>query len=109
MAEKLKTIKGAEGDGAIEQPAATKLSESVLKSYVGDDTPPVAHERAAAADLISELDPESVTRVETTGPDDDTTVVETSGDGGSPGARMESAAWSPTCSREPRPGSLSAL
>jgi hypothetical protein len=85
VTEKLRTIRGAEGDGAIDQPSAKGLAESVLKSYVGDETPPVAHERTAAADLIEELDPENVTRVETTGPDEDSTVVEASGGDGSPG------------------------
>jgi hypothetical protein len=74
--EKLNTIKDAKADDAIDQPAAKKLSETVLKSYVGDTTASVPKERDTAADLIAKLDPATVTRVETGDPNSGSTVVE---------------------------------
>lgn len=74
--EKLNTIKDAEADDSIDPAAAKKFSETVLKAYVGDETPAPPTERTAAADLIAELDRAAVTRVETGDPASGSTVVE---------------------------------
>jgi hypothetical protein len=82
VTEKLGTIKKAQDEGSVDTPAAKRLSETVLKSYVGDDAPPITHERTAAGDLIADLDPESVTRVETNDSESGSTVVEATGGSG---------------------------
>jgi hypothetical protein len=53
--EKLDTIKDAKGDGAIKQPAAEGFAESVLKKYVGDETPPPSDDREAGTEVIKEV------------------------------------------------------
>jgi len=68
VTEKLGTIRKAEADGAIGNPSAQRFAETVLKSYVGDQTAPIADERTAAAKLIGSLPSESIASVETGDP-----------------------------------------
>ena len=64
--EKLDTIKKAADDDAVDPPAAKRLAETVLKSYVGDEAPAVPDERIAATKAIESVtNQRKVARVKT--------------------------------------------
>jgi hypothetical protein len=55
VADKLKMIKEAVSDGSVDAGSAKQLAETVLKAAVGDETPNVPPEKAAATKAIESI------------------------------------------------------